>query len=115
MGSLREAIGVPLVLIEFVSPLFSGTKEFLSTLTGDRAKDSLLIGQFGVGFYSGFLVADKMTVITKGSGGEQMRGEAKAESLDQYTIAPDASEPIESTGTRIILHLKEESDQYFSS
>ena len=89
----------------------SGTKRFMESM--GKNKDAVsLIGQFGVGFYSGFLVADKMTVITKGSGGEQMRWEAKAESLDQYTIAADSSEPIESTGTRIILHLKEESDQY---
>ena len=89
----------------------SGTKRFMESM--GKNKDAVsLIGQFGVGFYSGFLVADKMTVITKGSGGEQMRWEAKAESLDQYTIAADSSEPIETTGTRIILHLKEESDQY---
>ena len=89
----------------------SGTKRFMESM--GKNKDAVsLIGQFGVGFYSGFLVADKMTVITKGSNGEQMRWEAKAESLDQYTIAPDSSEPIETTGTRIILHLKEESDQY---
>jgi heat shock protein beta len=89
----------------------SGTKRFMESM--GKNKDAVsLIGQFGVGFYSGFLVADKMEVITKGSNGEQLRWEAKAESLDQYTIANDFSEPIDSTGTRIILHLKDESDQY---
>jgi heat shock protein beta len=89
----------------------SGTKRFMEQM--GKNKDAVsLIGQFGVGFYSGFLVADKMTVITKGVSGEQLRWEAKAESLDQYTIAADSSEPITTTGTRIILHLKEESDQY---
>lgn len=90
----------------------SGTKRFMDEV-GKKNKDAVsLIGQFGVGFYSGFLVADKMTVITKGSSGEQLRWEAKGESLDQYTITTDNSEPIETTGTRIVLTLKEESDQY---
>jgi molecular chaperone HtpG len=46
----------------------SGTKEFFSSLTGDQAKDSHLIGQFGVGFYSSFIVADKVTVISRRAG-----------------------------------------------
>ena len=92
----------------------SGTKRFTESM--GKNKDAVsLIGQFGVGFYSGFLVADRMTVITKGSDGVQLRWEALSESLDQYTIAADVTaetEPIETTGTRIVLHLKEESDQY---
>ena len=91
----------------------SGTKRFTESM--GKNKDAVsLIGQFGVGFYSGFLVADKMTVISKGSDGIQLKWEALAESLDQYSISADSSdsEPIETTGTRIILHLKEESDQY---
>lgn len=89
----------------------SGTKRFMEAMGKD--KDAVnLIGQFGVGFYSGFLVADKMTVITKGSEGIQHRWEASSDSLDQYKISVDTSEPIETTGTRIILSLKEESDQY---
>jgi molecular chaperone HtpG len=88
----------------------SGTKRFMEAM---KNKDEVsLIGQFGVGFYSGFLVADKMTVVTKGNKGEQYRWEACADSLSQYTIASDDSEPIEETGTRITLHLKDESDQY---
>ena len=78
----------------------------------ENKEDLNLIGQFGVGFYSGFLVADKMTVVTKSSSGEQLRWEAAADSLDSYTITSDDSEPIPSTGTRITLHLKDESDQY---
>src|SRR5690242_10880803 len=46
----------------------SGTKEFLASLTGDQAKDARLIGQFGVGFYSAFIIADKVTVITRHAG-----------------------------------------------
>jgi heat shock protein beta len=90
----------------------SGTKKFMEALGKDKDAVSL-IGQFGVGFYSGFLVADKMEVITKGSEGEQLKWVASADTLDQYTITKDdAGVPIETTGTRIILHLKDESDQY---
>ena len=97
----------------------SGTKRFMENM-GKQNKDAVsLIGQFGVGFYSGFLVADKMVVQSKGSSGQQWRWEASADSLDSYTITADetadssSSRPIESpTGTRITLHLKDESDQY---
>ena len=91
----------------------SGTKRFMEGLGKDKDAVSL-IGQFGVGFYSGFLVADKMEVITKGSKGEQLKWVASADTLDQYSITKDdnESEPIETTGTRIVLHLKDESDQY---
>eukprot|EP01031_Cornospumella_fuschlensis_P029831 gene29831-36021_t len=89
----------------------SGTKKFMETM-GKNKDDLSLIGQFGVGFYSGFLVADKMTVVSKGSKGEQYRWEASAQSLNQYSIASDTSEPMDGTGTRITLHLKDESDQY---
>lgn len=90
----------------------SGTKRFMENM--GKNKDAVsLIGQFGVGFYSGFLVADKMVVVSRGSEGEQWKWEASAESLDQYTIAKDTvSEPFETTGTRITLHLKDEADQY---
>jgi len=92
----------------------SGTKRFLEGLDNKNKADVSLIGQFGVGFYSGFLVANKMTVITKASGHEQLRWDASINTLDTYTIASDASNPnqIETTGTRIILHLKDENDQY---
>jgi len=91
----------------------SGTKKFLDNAsTGGKKDDLSLIGQFGVGFYSGFLVANKMDVVTKGSKGEQLKWEAASDKLDQYTISPDNSEPISTTGTRITLHLKDEADQY---
>jgi HSP90 family molecular chaperone len=90
--------------------------ESMATKADTKPTDVSLIGQFGVGFYSGFLVADKMTVITKGvAGGDQWRWEASADKLDQYTISKDDgpdSAPIETSGTRIILHIKDESDQY---
>ncbi len=97
----------------------SGTKKFMDTATKDKrqmddgASPLSLIGQFGVGFYSGFLVANKITVVTKGSSGEQWRWEANSNTLNEYTIQRDEeSDPIENTGTRIILSLKDESDQY---
>lgn len=84
----------------------SGTKEFLSKLTGDQQKDSHLIGQFGVGFYSSFIVADKVTLTTRRAGtaaSEGVRWESDAQSgytLEQVDKA--------SRGTEIVLHLKEE-------
>lgn len=89
----------------------SGTKKFADTHKDE--KDSFnLIGQFGVGFYSGFLVANKISVITKGSSGEQLKWEASIDTLHEYAISHDDSEPIQGTGTRIELFLKDESDQY---
>ncbi len=86
----------------------SGTAEFFSNLTGDQAKDSQLIGQFGVGFYSAFIVADEVTVRTRKAGTQeavewQSRGEG------DYTLAAiDKSE----RGTEIILHLREDESEF---
>ena len=94
----------------------SGTKAFSEMIKAKNDKSlspeeqSNLIGQFGVGFYSGFLVADKISVVTKASGGEQLRWESEAAS--KYSIATDDSEPIEESGTRLILHLKEDAEKY---
>lgn len=90
----------------------SGTSDFLKNLTGDQAKDSQLIGQFGVGFYSAFIVADKVTVKTRRAGltaehGVQWVSKGKGE----YSI-----ENIEKAnrGTEIILHLKADEDEFLS-
>ena len=88
----------------------SGTKEFFNALTGDQAKDSELIGQFGVGFYSSFIVADKVTLFTRKAGAaasEGVRWESSGEG--EYTI-----ESIEKAGrgTEIVLHLKEGEDEF---
>jgi molecular chaperone HtpG len=88
----------------------SGTKEFLSALTGDQAKDSQLIGQFGVGFYSSFIVADKVTVTTRRAGTsaeEGVRWESAGEG--DYTIE-SAKKP--TRGTEIVLHLKKDEDEF---
>eukprot|EP00595_Chromulina_sp_UTEXLB2642_P002669 CAMPEP_0196763398 /NCGR_PEP_ID=MMETSP1095-20130614/4014_1 /TAXON_ID=96789 ORGANISM="Chromulina nebulosa, Strain UTEXLB2642" /NCGR_SAMPLE_ID=MMETSP1095 /ASSEMBLY_ACC=CAM_ASM_000446 /LENGTH=712 /DNA_ID=CAMNT_0042116513 /DNA_START=76 /DNA_END=2214 /DNA_ORIENTATION=- len=91
----------------------SGTKRFMENVGKNKKDDVNLIGQFGVGFYSGFLVADKITVITKGNKGEQLKWEATSDKLNEYSISvDDSTEPISTTGTRIILTLKDDSDQY---
>ena len=88
----------------------SGTKQFFDALTGDQAKDSELIGQFGVGFYSAFIVADKVTLITRKAGAESSEG-VRWESAGEgdYTI-----ESVEKAtrGTEIILHLREGEDEF---
>ncbi|XLZ70756.1 molecular chaperone HtpG [Massilia sp. SR12] len=87
----------------------SGTKEFFGRLSGDQQKDAALIGQFGVGFYSGFIVADKITVESRRAGldaAEGVRWESAGEG--DYSI-----EQIEKAGrgTDIILHLREGEDE----
>ncbi len=86
----------------------SGTKSFLNHLSGDAKKDSNLIGQFGVGFYSAFMVADRVEVISRKAGEEQAcRWESDGKT--GYTV--DAAER-EQAGTTVIVHLNEEGKQY---
>lgn len=86
----------------------SGTKKFTEAL--GSTDETNLIGQFGVGFYSAFLVADKVTVVSKAAGEPQLRWES--EKASKYTISPDDSEPIEGSGTRLVLSMKEDADKY---
>ena len=89
----------------------SGTREFFSTLSGDQAKDANLIGQFGVGFYSGFIVAKKLTVVTRRAGeSEAVRWESAGEG--DFTI--EAAER-SGRGTDVILELREGEDDFLSS
>ncbi|MCE1185932.1 MAG: molecular chaperone HtpG [Rhodocyclales bacterium] len=94
----------------------SGTKEFFGKLTGDQKKDAHLIGQFGVGFYSAFIVADKVTVRTRRAGlgaDEAVLWECAmtGETAGEYTITPvDKAE----RGTEITLHLREDQDDLLS-
>lgn len=88
----------------------SGTREFFEKLTGDQAKDAKLIGQFGVGFYSSFIVADKVVVNTRRAGlppSEGVRWESAGEG--EYSI-----ETVEKSmrGTEIILHLRADEDEF---
>jgi len=87
----------------------SGTKMFTEAL-GNGADATNLIGQFGVGFYSAFLVADKVTVVSKAQGEPQLRWESEA--ANKYSISADDSEPIEDSGTRLVLSLKEDADKF---
>ncbi|CCE25069.1 molecular chaperone HtpG [Methylotuvimicrobium alcaliphilum] len=88
----------------------SGTKQFFEALTGDQAKDSELIGQFGVGFYSSFIVADKVTLKTRKAGASHEEGvlwESSGEG--EYTLE-SIDKP--QRGTEIVLHLKESEDEF---
>jgi molecular chaperone HtpG len=86
----------------------SGTKEFFSKLTGDQKTDSHLIGQFGVGFYSAFIVADKVTLTTRRAGSSE---------AVQWESAGDGEFTLEnveknSRGTDVVLHLKEDAKEF---
>src|SRR3954470_19617683 len=90
----------------------SGTREFFKSLTGDEAKDARLIGQFGVGFYSSFIVADRVTLVTRRAGlpaSEGVRWECDmSKDAAAYSI-----EPVEKAGrgTEVTLHLREGEDE----
>lgn len=88
----------------------SGTKEFFNSLTGDQAKDANLIGQFGVGFYSAFIIADKVTLTTRRAGNtEAVRWLSSGEG--DFTLE-DAEKA--SRGTEVVLHLREGEDEFLS-
>lgn len=88
----------------------SGTKEFFNALTGDQAKDANLIGQFGVGFYSAFIIADKVTLTTLRAGETEA---VKWESVGQgdFTLEPADKK---TRGTEIVLHLREGEDEFLN-
>ncbi|WP_336982028.1 MULTISPECIES: molecular chaperone HtpG [unclassified Cedecea] len=88
----------------------SGTKAFLESMGSDQAKDSQLIGQFGVGFYSAFIVADKVTVRTRAAGASAEQGVFwESEGAGEYTVAD--IEKVD-RGTEITLHLREGEDEF---
>jgi|HubBroStandDraft_1064217.scaffolds.fasta_scaffold32843_3 molecular chaperone HtpG len=87
----------------------SGTREFLQALTGDQRQDATLIGQFGVGFYSSFIVAERVTLTTRRAGlgsGEGVRWES--DGRGEYTL--EAAE-VPARGTTIVLHLRDGEDE----
>lgn len=91
----------------------SGTKEFVSRLTGDQKKDAQLIGQFGVGFYSAFTVADRVTLETRrADASEEAAVRWESEGTGSYTLE-DCSR--ERAGTEVTLHLKEDADEFLES
>lgn len=92
----------------------SGTAEFLSGLGSDKAKESALIGQFGVGFYSAFMVSDKVDVISRRAGeshGWHWSSDGKGDfTVEQAVESPLMTIPVR--GTRIVVHLKEGEDEF---
>src|ERR1700744_4768713 len=89
----------------------SGTKTFLAQLSGDAKKDSNLIGQFGVGFYSAFMVADKVEVVSR-KAGEDQAWRWTSDGKTGFDIEP-AERAV--AGTTVLLHLNEEGQQYANS
>lgn len=90
----------------------SGTQQFLERLTGDQTKDAQLIGQFGVGFYSAFVVADRVTLLSRRAGlaaADGVRWESTGEG--EYTVQPH---PKPARGTEVILHLRADEDDLLS-
>lgn len=88
----------------------SGTREFLNNLTKDQSKDRQLIGQFGVGFYSAYVVADKVTVYSRRAGLAHDQGVCwESDGLGTFTI-DNVERP--QRGTEIVLHLKKEEDEF---
>ncbi|RCV91928.1 molecular chaperone HtpG [Billgrantia montanilacus] len=88
----------------------SGTAEFLKQLSGEQQKDARLIGQFGVGFYSSFIVADEVTVRTRKAGSNKAEGvEWRSRGEGEFTVADVESER---HGTEIVLHLKSDAKEF---
>lgn len=88
----------------------SGTKDFFSQLSGDQAKDSQLIGQFGVGFYSAFIVADKVTVNSRAAGADKSAGVQWVSAGEGEFAVADIEK--EDRGTEIILSIKEDEKEF---
>lgn len=90
----------------------SGTRDFLSQFSGEQAKDSQLIGQFGVGFYSAFIVADKVTVKSRRAGLAEADGVVwESNGEGEFTISQEARK---ARGTEITLHIKSETEEFLS-
>lgn len=88
----------------------SGTRNFVHNLTGDEKRDSNLIGQFGVGFYSAFMVADKVEVVSR-KAGESTAFKWTSDGKEEYSIEPAERE---TQGTTVTLHLNDEGEEYAS-
>ena len=91
----------------------SGTKEFFGALSGDETKDSQLIGQFGVGFYAAFIVAEKVVVTSRKAGDKVTKG-VRWESEGKGDYSVESIDKI-SRGTEVVLHLKKEAKEFASN
>jgi len=89
----------------------SGTAEFLGKMTGDQKHDARLIGQFGVGFYSAFIVADRVTVESRRAGGDESTT-WESDGQGEFSVAAGVREQ---RGTRVTLHLKESESEFAES
>ena len=88
----------------------SGTRRFLESLSGEQQADARLIGQFGVGFYSAFVVADKVTVLSRRAGANAKDGVRwESDGQGEYSLAAEA---IAARGTSVILHLKDDDTEF---
>ena len=88
----------------------SGTRRFLEAMSGEQKADARLIGQFGVGFYSAFVVADRVTVLTRRAGAEPAEGvKWESDGRGEYSLEPIE---LEQRGTAVILHLKADEDEF---
>ena len=88
----------------------SGTAEFLAQLSGDQQKDAQLIGQFGVGFYSAFIVADRVEVLTRRAGAPAAEGVRwESDGSGEFSVE---NAPLDRRGTRVVLHLKEDAAEF---
>ena len=88
----------------------SGTRRFLESLSGEQQADARLIGQFGVGFYSAFVVADKVTVLSRRAGADAKDGVRwESDGQGEYSLA---TEEIAARGTSVILHLKADDEEF---
>jgi len=108
IGMSRQEVGETIGTIAS-----SGTKKFLEKMTGDQSQDSQLIGQFGVGFYSAFIVADKVTLITRRAGLGPEHGVKWVSSGEGSYTVENVDSP--QRGTRITLHLREEDKEFLQS
>ena len=86
----------------------SGTKDFMTALSGDQVKDANLIGQFGVGFYSAFIIADKVTLVTRRAGSKEAVQWSSAGEGDFTLDTVEKS----GRGTDVILHLRKDEDEF---
>ena len=91
----------------------SGTKKFLENVSEDKEFDSNLIGQFGVGFYSSFIVADKVTLLTRAAGSDASEGVRwESDGTGEYTLS---QVDLPKQGTEVTLHLREDAKEYQSA
>ena len=91
----------------------SGTKKFLENVSENKEFDSNLIGQFGVGFYSSFIVADKVTLVTRAAGSESSEGVRwESDGAGEYTLS---QVDLPKQGTEVTLHLREDAKEYKTS